>query len=88
MTGAGYIQAPGARVHFSFRVRREAERILESLGVPNPEQAVRTGGYRITSTLDYGLQDVAQEQVQYWVACLQGAACRALRSSDAPGRWA
>ena len=60
--------------HFSFRVRREAERILESLGVPNPEQAVRTGGYRITSSLDYGLQKVAKEQVQYWVACLQGGA--------------
>ncbi len=48
---------------FSFRVRREAERILEGLGVPNPEQAVRTGGYRITTTLDFGLQQVAKEQV-------------------------
>ncbi len=48
---------------FSFRVRREAERILEGLGVPNPEQAVRTGGYRITTTLDYNLQQAAKEQV-------------------------
>jgi membrane peptidoglycan carboxypeptidase len=49
--------------HFSFRVRREAARILESMGVPNPEQAVRTGGYRITTTLDFGLQQEAKEQV-------------------------
>jgi membrane peptidoglycan carboxypeptidase len=53
--------------HFSFRVRREAESILANMGVPNPEQAVRTGGYRITTTLDYGLQQAAKEQVTYWV---------------------
>ncbi|HEX6128899.1 MAG TPA: transglycosylase domain-containing protein, partial [Candidatus Limnocylindria bacterium] len=53
--------------HFSFRVRREAVRILESMAVPNAEQAVRTGGYRITTTLDYGLQQAAKEQVVYWV---------------------
>ncbi|MDQ2674156.1 MAG: penicillin-binding protein [Chloroflexota bacterium] len=53
--------------HFSFRVRREAAAILESMGVPNAEQAVRTGGYRITTTLDYELQEVAKEQVVKWV---------------------
>ena len=58
--------------HFSFRVRREAAAILESMGVPNAEQAVRTGGYRITTTLDFKLQQIAKRQVQYWVACLQG----------------
>jgi membrane peptidoglycan carboxypeptidase len=54
--------------HFSFRVREEAVRILESL---NPELdgdlAVRTGGYRIVTTLDYDLQQVAHELVQQWV---------------------
>ncbi len=39
----------------------EHERILEAMGVPNPEQAVRTGGYRITTTLDYPLQQAAKE---------------------------
>jgi membrane peptidoglycan carboxypeptidase len=58
--------------HFSFRVQREAEAILAAQGVPNPAEAVRTGGYRITTTLDYELQQVAKEEVQYWVACLQG----------------
>ena len=58
--------------HFSFAVRREAERILEAQGVPNPEQAVRTGGFRITTTLDFGLQQEATAQVQNWVKCLTG----------------
>jgi membrane peptidoglycan carboxypeptidase len=53
---------------FSFRVQREVVRILEAMGVANPEQAVRTGGYRITTTLDYPLQQVAKEQVTKWVA--------------------
>ena len=53
---------------FAFRVQHEVERILEAMGVPNPEQAVRTGGYRITTTLDYPLQQVAKEQVVKWVA--------------------
>jgi len=56
--------------HFSFRVQREAERILASLGVTNPQQAVLTGGYRITATLDYGLQQVAKAQVADYVAQL------------------
>ncbi|MGH2357214.1 MAG: transglycosylase domain-containing protein [Candidatus Limnocylindria bacterium] len=56
--------------HFSFRVREEAGRILASLGVENPELAVRTGGYRIITTLDYNLQQVAHEQVRQWVAAL------------------
>jgi membrane peptidoglycan carboxypeptidase len=53
---------------FSFRVQREVVRILDAMGVANPEQAVRTGGYRITTTLDYPLQQVAKEQVTKWVA--------------------
>jgi membrane peptidoglycan carboxypeptidase len=56
--------------HFSFRVRREAEEILASLEVEDPELAVRTGGYTITTTLDYDLQQVAHEEVQEWVAAL------------------
>jgi membrane peptidoglycan carboxypeptidase len=53
--------------HFSFRVRHEAERILAAMGVANPEQAVRTGGYRITTTLDYNLQQTAKQLVAKWV---------------------
>ncbi len=56
--------------HFSFRVQKEAERILGSLGVEDPELAVRTGGYRITTTLDHDLQQVAHEEVREWVAAL------------------
>jgi membrane peptidoglycan carboxypeptidase len=56
--------------HFSFRVQREAERILASQGVADPAEAVRTGGYRITTTLDYGLQQSAKRQVKRWVAAL------------------
>ncbi len=40
------------------------------MGVANPAQAVRTGGYRITTTLDYPLQQVAKEQVARWVNAL------------------
>ena len=47
--------------HFSFRVRSEAERILATLpGVTDGALAVRTGGYRITTTLDYPLQQEAK----------------------------
>ncbi len=53
--------------HFSFRVRREAARILEAMGVPDAEQAVRTGGYRITTTLDYKLQQQAKKKVTFFV---------------------
>jgi membrane peptidoglycan carboxypeptidase len=49
--------------HFSFRVRNEAERILAALGVEDPQAAVRIGGYRIRTTLDYELQQVAHELV-------------------------
>ena len=55
---------------FSFRVRREAQRILEAMGYPNAEQLVRTGGFRITTTLDYSLQQVAKQQVVKWVNAL------------------
>ena len=49
---------------FSFRVREEAERILGSLpGVDDGAAAVRTGGYRITTTLDYQLQQEAKRLV-------------------------
>src|SRR5437867_796985 len=40
---------------FAFRVEREAERVLAAQGVADPAQAVRTGGYRIITTLDYSL---------------------------------
>jgi membrane peptidoglycan carboxypeptidase len=53
--------------HFSFRVRREAARILESLGIPDAEQAVRTGGYRIITTLDHKLQQQAKRKVTRFV---------------------
>ena len=56
--------------HFSFRVQREAEAILAAQGVTNAAEAVRTGGYRITTTLDYELQQVAHEQVAAWVRAL------------------
>jgi membrane peptidoglycan carboxypeptidase len=52
---------------FAFRVQHEAERILAAMGVANPQQAVRTGGYRIITTLDYPLQQAAKEQVTKWV---------------------
>ena len=53
--------------HFSFRVRNEAERILGALGVEDPKAAVRIGGYRITTTLDYELQQAAHELVRQHV---------------------
>jgi membrane peptidoglycan carboxypeptidase len=57
--------------HFSFRVREEAVRILSSFDdISDPELAVRTGGYRIITTLDYELQQVGHELVQSWVAQL------------------
>ncbi len=58
--------------HFSIRVQREAESILAAQGVANPAEAVLTGGYRITTTLDTGLQKAATDEVKYWVRCLQG----------------
>ena len=59
--------------HFSFRVQNEAIRILGSLpGITNPELAVRTGGYRITTTLDFPLQQRARALVQEHVASLVG----------------
>ncbi len=55
---------------FAFRVEHEVEGILATLGVSNPAQAVRIGGYRITTSLDYPLQQVAKEQVSKWVKSL------------------
>ena len=52
---------------------QEAERILGSLpGVTDGALAVRTGGYRITTTLDYELQQEAKRLVAQWVATLSG----------------
>jgi membrane peptidoglycan carboxypeptidase len=56
--------------HFSFRVEREAERILAAKGVADPAQAVRTGGYRIITTLDYKLQQAAKAEVTRYVIAL------------------
>ena len=57
--------------HFSFRVREEAERILGSLpGVTDGALAVRTGGYRIITTLDYELQQEAKRLVSEHVHSL------------------
>jgi membrane peptidoglycan carboxypeptidase len=56
---------------FSFRVRKEAERILGSLpGVTDPALAVLTGGYHITTSLDYPLQQEAKRLVTKWVQTL------------------
>ena len=57
--------------HFSFRVREEAERILGSLpGVTDGALAVRTGGYRITTTprLRAPAGGQAPRRRQQWVA--------------------
>ncbi|MBA2263331.1 MAG: transglycosylase domain-containing protein, partial [Chloroflexi bacterium] len=54
--------------HFSFRVRKEAERIVATLpGVTDPEREVLTGGYRIQTTLDVPLQQEAKGLVTKWV---------------------
>ncbi len=70
---------------FGFRVRDEAARILESLGVPDPQAAVRTGGYRITTTLDYELQQEAKRLVSEHVTSLNtpaGQGCPRARCAD------
>ncbi|MGZ6372072.1 MAG: transglycosylase domain-containing protein, partial [Candidatus Limnocylindria bacterium] len=56
---------------FSFRVEGEAEQILANLGYKNPAQDFRTGGFRIITTLDYGLQQQAKAQVAKWVKTLK-----------------
>ena len=70
--------------HFAFRVQHEVERILAAMGVANPAQAVRTGGYRIITTLDYPLQQVAKEQVS-----LRGSTTtpRSRTRTSTTGRW-
>src|SRR5436190_5541603 len=55
---------------FSFRVEGEAEQILAKLGYKNPAQEFRTGGFRVTTTLDYGLQQQAKAEVAKWVRTL------------------
>ena len=52
---------------FSFRVEGEAEQILAKLGYKNPAQEFRTGGFRVITTLDYGLQQTAKAEVLKWV---------------------
>lgn len=52
---------------FSFRVEGEAEQILAKLGYKNPAQEFRTGGFRVITTLDYGLQQTAKAEVLRWV---------------------
>jgi membrane peptidoglycan carboxypeptidase len=68
--GPSRVVHPLLEPHFTFRVQREMERILAAMGVPDPEQAVRTGGYHVTTTLDYPLQQVARAEVVRWVAAL------------------
>ncbi len=59
--------------HFSFRVREEAVRILSAFpDITDPELAVRTGGFRITTTLDYELQQEAKRLVTEHVNTLKG----------------
>ncbi|HEX2221231.1 MAG TPA: transglycosylase domain-containing protein [Candidatus Limnocylindria bacterium] len=65
------VTSPLREPHFTYRVRSEAERILASLDVANPALAVRTGGYRITTTIDLELQQVAHEQVKRHVEQLK-----------------
>lgn len=62
------VSTPLREPHFTFAVQREAERILEALGAEDPALELRTGGYRITTTVDLGLQEQARLQVQEWVA--------------------
>jgi membrane peptidoglycan carboxypeptidase len=56
---------------FSFRVESEAEQILSKLGYNNPAQAFRTGGFKVITTLDYGLQQQAKAVVKNYVASFQ-----------------
>ena len=69
--GPSRVENPLLEPHFTFRVQREVVRVLQALGVPNPEQALRTGGYRITTTLDYGLQQAAHKLMTKWVKALK-----------------
>ena len=64
------LQTPLLEPHFAFRARLEAIAILTEMGVPNPANAVDTGGYRITTTLDYELQQLAKAEVRKWVTAL------------------
>jgi membrane peptidoglycan carboxypeptidase len=62
--------------HFSFRVREEAARIIAAIeGIKDPNEAaaaVRTGGYRIITSLDYQLQQEAKRLVTEHVNILKG----------------
>lgn len=56
--------------HFVYRVRQEAIDILAAMGVEDPGREIDIGGYRITTTLDYQLQQMAKAEVAEWVAAL------------------
>ncbi len=64
------VSSPLREPHFTFRVRSEAERILATLGFQNPAFELRTGGYKITTSIDLGLQEQAHKEVAKWVAAL------------------
>lgn len=68
--GPSQVVHPLLEPHFTFRVQHELVQILAAMGVADPEQAARTGGYTVTTTLDYPLQQAARAQVQHWVAAL------------------
>ncbi len=68
--GPSQVVHPLLEPHFTFRVQRELVQILAAMGVADPEQAARTGGYTVTTTLDYPLQQSARAEVQLWVAKL------------------
>lgn len=68
--GPSRVSSPLREPHFTFAVQREAEDILATLGYDNPALELRTGGYRITTTIDLGLQEQAHQQVAKWVAAL------------------
>ncbi len=57
---------------FAYRVASEAEQILAGLGYKDPAQEFRTGGFKVITTLDYGLQQQAKAVVKNWVQCLLG----------------
>jgi membrane peptidoglycan carboxypeptidase len=53
--------------HFVFRAREQLADLLGS------DSAAYTGGYRVYTTLDVGLQDIAERDVRNRVAALRGA---------------
>jgi membrane peptidoglycan carboxypeptidase len=64
------LQSPLLEPHFTYAVRQEAYEILAARGSTDPEEELYTGGYRITTTIDYELQQAAQDLVRKWVTSL------------------